>query len=196
MPKPFKRVIEELSKLPGIGEKTASRLAFFILKSDLSYAKNLAHSIVFMRERLQLCSTCFNLSESPHCYICSNPQRDKSILCIVETPQDLAAIEKSRDFRGCYHILHGRLSPLEGITPKNLKIKELLERIGSENIQEVILAMNTNMEGETTALYLTKLIKPKGIKVTHLAQGIPMGADLEYIDEVTISKALKNRIEV
>ncbi|HLD75139.1 MAG TPA: recombination mediator RecR [Bdellovibrionota bacterium] len=196
MPKPFNRFIEELSKLPGIGEKTASRLAFFILKQDKGLARNIAHSLIEMREKIFFCSECFALTEKSFCHICSNPQRDRASLCIVETPQDLAAIEKSRSFKGLYHILHGRLSPLEGITPKDLKIAELIKRLEKNLFKEIIIATNANMEGETTAIYLTKLIKPLGMRVTHLAQGIPMGADLEYIDEVTIGKALANRIEL
>ncbi len=192
----FHRAIQELSKLPGIGEKTASRLAFFLLKEDKQLARGLASSILEMREKLKFCKECFSLTEKEICEICSNHKRDQNSLCIVEMPHDLAAIEKSGYFKGLYHILHGRLSPLDGITPKELKITELMKRLENRNIKEVILATNANMEGETTALYLTKLIKPKGIKVTHLAQGIPMGADLEYIDEVTIGRALTNRIEL
>jgi len=194
-PDVFKNAIRELSKFPGIGEKTASRLAFFILKADPSYVKTLCSSLLALRDKLRLCEECYALSETPFCIICRNPHRDKSLLCVVETPQDLVAIEKSRKFSGVYHILHGRLSPLEGITPNKIKIEELLIRIKRGTVREVVLALNPNMEGETTALYLSKLIKPQGIKVSHLAQGIPMGSDLEYIDEVTMGKAITHRIE-
>ena len=194
-PDVFKNAIRELSKFPGIGEKTASRLAFFILKADPSYVKTLCSSLLALRDKLRLCEECYALSETPFCIICRNPHRDKSLLCVVETPQDLVAIEKSRKFSGVYHILHGRLSPLEGITPNKIKIEELLIRIKRGTVREVVLALNPNMEGETTALYLSKLIKPKGIVVSHLAQGIPMGSDLEYIDEVTMGKAITHRIE-
>ncbi|MBI2026565.1 MAG: recombination protein RecR [Deltaproteobacteria bacterium] len=195
-PEVFKRAIQQLSKLPGVGEKTASRLVFFILKTDPSYVKNLCSSLLSLREKLKLCEECFSLSETNLCVICKNPSRDKSLLCVIETPQDLVAIEKSRKFSGIYHILHGRLSPLDGITPNKIKIDELLVRLKRGAIREVILALNPNMEGETTALYLSKLIKPRGIKITHLAQGIPMGSDLEYIDEVTMGRAITHRIEL
>ncbi|HBQ21374.1 MAG: recombination protein RecR [Deltaproteobacteria bacterium GWA2_38_16] len=193
---PLLKLVNELSKLPGIGEKTATRLAFFILKSPSSYPQALAQAILEVKNKIKLCSLCFNLTEEDPCSLCDDSQRDKNMLCVVEDPTDLLAIEKTKIFRGKYHILHGTLSPLEGIGPEHLKIKELVSRIQKEKIEEVILATNTSVEGETTALYLIKLLKPFSIKLTRIAQGIPMGGDLEYMDSMTIGNALEHRILV
>jgi recombination protein RecR len=186
--------IEEFSKLPGIGRKTAQRLALFLVKSDKEIAEKLADSILSLKTKLRLCEKCFNLSEDNLCSICSNPKRDNSILCIVEDINDVIAIEKSNEFNGIYHVLGGVLSPLSGVGADDLKIKELIRRFENENFKEIILALNPDTEGETTSLYLAKLIKPFGIKVTRIARGIPIGGDLEFTDEVTIGKAMLNRI--
>jgi len=186
--------IEEFSKLPGIGRKTAQRLTLFLVKSDKEIAEKLADSILSLKTKLRLCEKCFNLSEDNLCSICSNPKRDNSILCIVEDINDVIAIEKSNEFNGIYHVLGGVLSPLSGVGADDLKIKELIRRFENENFKEIILALNPDTEGETTSLYLAKLIKPFGIKVTRIARGIPIGGDLEFTDEVTIGKAMLNRI--
>lgn len=190
---PLEKLVVELSKLPGIGEKTATRLALYILKTPLTYAHSLSQSILDVKNKIQLCSQCYNLTPINPCAICTHAQRDKTLLCIVEEPGDLLAIERTRTFRGQYHILHGTLSPLEGILPEHLKIKELLMRLQKENISEIILAMNPSVEGEATVLYLIKLLKPLSIKLSRIAQGIPMGGDLEYMDIATIGNAIENR---
>ncbi len=186
--------IEEFSKLPGIGRKTAQRLALFLVKSDKEIAEKLADSILSLKTKLRLCEKCFNLSEGNLCSICSNSKRDNSTLCIVEDINDVIAIEKSNEFNGIYHVLGGVLSPLSGVGADDLKIKELISRFENENFKEIILALNPDTEGETTSLYLAKLIKPFGIKVTRIARGIPIGGDLEFTDEATIGKAMLNRI--
>jgi recombination protein RecR len=193
---PILIAIEELSKLPGIGKKTAQRLALFILKSELSSVESLLVAIKNLKDKIQLCSRCYNLSENELCEICKSAKRDSSILCVVEEASDVIAIEKTNEFSGLYHVLGGVLSPLSGITPESLKIKELLKRFENEEIQEVILALNPDTEGETTSLYLAKLIKPLGIKVTRLARGIPVGGDLEFSDEATIGRAVLGRISI
>lgn len=193
---PLEKLVIELSKLPGIGEKTALRLALYILKAPSSYSQNLSQAILDIKNKITLCSSCFNLTPINPCAICMNSQRDKTILCIVEEPGDLLAIEKTATFHGGYHILHGTLSPLEGICPEHLKIKELLMRLQKEPISEVILATNPSVEGETTALYLIKLLKPLSLKLTKIAQGIPKGGDLEYMDVGTIGNAIENRITI
>lgn len=193
---PLSLAIEELSKLPGIGKKTAQRLALFIVKNDKEFAEKLADSILSLKTKLKLCERCFNLSEEEICSICKNVKRDHSLLCVVEDINDVIAIEKSNEFNGIYHVLGGVLSPLSGITADDLKIKELMKRFEHENFQEVILALNPDTEGETTSLYLAKLIKPFGIKVTRIARGIPIGGDLEFTDEATIGKAMLNRIDL
>jgi len=186
--------IEEFSKLPGIGRKTAQRLALFLVKSDKEIAEKLADSILSLKTKLRLCEKCFNLSEGNLCSICSNSKRDNSTLCIVEDINDVIAIEKSNEFNGIYHVLGGVLSPLSGVGADDLKIKELISRFENENFKEIILALNPDTEGETTSMYLAKLIKPFGIKVTRIARGIPIGGDLEFTDEATIGKAMLNRI--
>ncbi|MGQ9644671.1 MAG: recombination mediator RecR [Ignavibacterium sp.] len=188
--------IDELSKLPGIGKKTAQRLALHIIKNDRESAEKLAKAIVDLKEKLMLCKKCFNLSEAEFCDICKNPKRDQTTICVVEEVSDVIAIEKSHEYNGLYHVLGGVLSPLMGVGAENIRIKELINRFHDEEIKEVILALNPDTEGETTSLYLAKLIKPLGIKVTRIARGIPIGGDLEFADEATIGKAMINRIDL
>ena len=195
---PVTRLIFELSKLPGIGEKTATRLSYFILKQDIEYAHNLAESIVNAKLKTGLCQKCFTFSDVSPCRICSNTERDSSLICIVEKPSDVFSIEQSGSYPGLYHVLHGVLSPLDGIGPEELKIREFLARLGdsSQPVRELILATNPSVEGEATSLYIAKLTKPLGIKLTKLAHGIPVGGMLEYTDKQTISKAMENRMEM
>lgn len=194
--KPIDHLIEALTRLPGIGRKTASRLAFHILRGNSSEAQELARAILDVKEKIRLCSTCFNLTDEDPCRICQDERRAREVLCVVEGPNDLIAIENTGDFNGRYHVLHGTISPLEGIGPDDLKIRELLERLEKEEISEVILATNPTVEGGTTALYLSNLIKPLSIKVTRIAYGIPMGSEIEYSDGMTLSKALEGRREI
>jgi len=189
----FARLVTELAKLPGIGQKTATRLAFFVLRQPASEAEALAGAIRGLKEKIRFCSRCFHITESDPCPLCSNPGRDDALLCVVEEPQDLIAIERSRSFRGRYHVLHGALSPLDGVGPDDLKIRELLLRLKDHQVTEVLLATNFTVEGEATALYLARLIHPLGIRVTRLAYGIPMGSDLEFVDEVTVNRAVEGR---
>ncbi len=193
---PIERLINELAKLPGIGRKTAARLAYFILRVPRGDAQNLARAIIDVKERIQLCSVCFNLTDRDPCRICNDSRRDNEVICVVEEPNDLMAIEGTGDFNGKYHVLHGALSPLEGIGPEDIKTKELLERLETGEVREVIMATNPNVEGGATALYLTELIKPLGVKVTRIAYGIPMGGDIEYADGATLVKALEGRREI
>ena len=202
-PAPLARLVQELSKLPGIGEKTAARLAFHMLKGKKDDVFNLADSIGKLRKEMGLCRICFGFSEvdpqsgeTSVCMICRNPERDRQSICVVEEPSDLIAVERSQEFRGLYHVLHGTISPLDGIGPDALRIKELLVRIKSEVVQEIIVATNPTMDGEATALYLSKVIKPLGVAVTRIARGLPMGGDLEYTDAVTLGKALEGRREI
>jgi len=194
--KPIDDLIEALTKLPGIGRKTASRLAFYILRSNPSEAQRLARAILDVKEKIHLCSICFNLTDEDPCRICQDERRTREILCVVEGPNDLIAIENTGAFSGRYHVLHGTISPLEGVGPDDIKIRELMERIHRERVAEVILATNPTVEGGATALYLTDLIKPLGVKVTRIAYGIPMGGEIEYSDGMTLSKALEGRREV
>jgi recombination protein RecR len=193
---PLSNLINELKKLPGIGEKTALRLSFHILHSSKDDIENLARSIMNIKDKITLCSICFNITDSDPCNICIDKGRDDSIICVVETPQDLFAIEKTKNYRGKYHVLHGSISPLDGVNPDSLKIKELLERVKNGDIKEVILATNPNVEGEATAVYISRLIKPFGVKTSRIAKGVPVGSDLEYIDEVTLSGAIDGRREI
>jgi recombination protein RecR len=194
--KPIDHLIEALTRLPGIGRKTASRLAFHILRSSSSEAQQLARAILDVKEKIRFCSICFNLTDEDPCRICQDDRRAREVLCVVEGPNDLIAIENTGDFNGRYHVLHGTISPLEGIGPDDLKIRELLERLQKEKISEVILATNPTVEGGATALYLSNLIKPFRIKVTRIAYGIPMGSEIEYSDGMTLSKALEGRREI
>ncbi len=193
---PLQTAIDELSKLPGIGKKTAQRLALHILKSDSANFESLVRSLTDLKSKLRFCERCFNLSEHELCDICTSPKRDKHSICVVEEASDVIAIEKSHEFSGSYHVLGGVLSPLAGINPDSLKIKELIARFKSEEISEVILALNPDTEGEATSLYLARLIKPLGIKVTRIARGLPIGGNLEFADEATIGRAMLNRIDV
>jgi recombination protein RecR len=192
--KSLTRLLGELKKLPGVGEKTALRLAFHLLKSPDNVTA-LAESLLEMKSRVSFCSTCFGITEEDPCYLCS-ANRDDGVICVVEEPQDLLAVERSQGFHGRYHVLQGALSPLSGITPANLRIAELLRRLEDGKVREVLLATNFTVEGEATALYLTKLIKPLGIRVTRLAHGIPTGSDLEYVDAATVQRALEGRSEM
>lgn len=193
---PLLAAIEELSKLPGIGKKTAQRLALYILKSDTQQVESFLRSIENLKTKLRFCTRCFNLSEEELCNICKSEKRDKSVICVVEEASDVIAIERTHEFNGLYHVLGGVLSPLSGIGPDALKIKELLKRFETEEIKEIILAINPDTEGETTALYLARLIKPLGIKVSRIARGLPIGGDLEFADEATIGRAVSGRIEL
>ncbi|MGD0279947.1 MAG: recombination mediator RecR [Smithella sp.] len=190
---PIKKLISELGKLPGIGEKTAARLANYILRSTEDDVKKLAESIIEVKSKIKLCRICLNLTEEDTCHICHDTTRDKEVICVVEDPDALAAIEESGGFRGTYHVLHGALAPLDGIGPDNLRLGELIQRINEGNIKEVIIATNTNVQGETTALLITRMLKEKNIKLTRIAMGMPMGGDLKYIDKMTISKSLEFR---
>ncbi len=189
------RLIEELSRLPGIGGKTAQRLAFYILNMPKENVQQLAKSIIEAKENVKYCSICCNLTDQDPCSVCNNPKRNHNIIMVVEEPRDMAAYEKTKEFNGLYHILHGAISPMKDITAEDLRIKELLARL-NEDTQEVILATGTSIEGETTAMYLCRLIKPLGIKVSRIANGVPVGSDLEYVDEVTLSRALEGRREM
>jgi recombination protein RecR len=193
---PIARLVKELAKLPGIGEKSAQRLAFHILKAGPGYASDLAAAIAGVVRDVRLCSSCQTLTDRDPCAICADPQRDARTVCVVEGVPDLVAIERTHEYRGRYHVLHGALSPLDGVGPSELKIRELLLRLEQAPVDEVVLATNPDVEGEATALYLTKLLKPLGVKVTRIAQGVPMGGDLEYADQVTLARALSGRREL
>jgi recombination protein RecR len=193
---PIARLVKELAKLPGIGEKSAQRLAFHILEAGPAYAGDLAAAITGVVRDVRLCSSCQTLTDEDPCRICRDERRDGKLLCVVEGVPDLLAIERTHEFRGRYHVLHGALSPLDGVGPGDLKIRELLVRLEREPADEVVIATNPDVEGEATALYLSKLLKPIGIKVTRIAQGVPMGGDLEYADQVTLARALAGRREL
>ena len=193
---PISRLIRELAKLPGIGEKTASRLAFHILRAPGDYARELAQALVEVKERIRLCSVCMNLTAEDPCTLCADARRDAGLIAVVATPPDLYAIERTGGFRGRYHVLHGLLSPLEGMGPDDLRIKELLGRVGGGEVREIILATSPNVEGEATALYLAKVLRPLGVKVTRIASGLAVGGELEYADGVTITRALEARREM
>jgi recombination protein RecR len=190
---PLLIAIEELSKLPGIGKKTAQRLAIFLLKSEQQQVENLLNAIKDLKLKLKFCSRCFNLSEEEFCNVCKSDKRDKSVICVVEEASDVMAIEKTHEYKGLYHVLGGVLSPLSGITPDSLHIKDLLKRFETEDIKEIILALNPDTEGETTSLYLAKLLNPLNVNVTRLARGLPIGGDLEFADDATIGRAILNR---
>jgi recombination protein RecR len=190
---PVARLIEQFARLPGIGPKTAQRLTFYLLRSSDQTSEDLAEAIRHMKQAVTFCSECLNITDVEPCAICSSPTRDGSIICVVEEPLDVVALERTRGYRGKYHVLHGALSPVEGIGPDDLKINELLARLERGPIGEVILATNPNVEGETTAIYLTRLLRPFGVRVTQIARGLPVGGDLEYADEVTLARALEAR---
>lgn len=187
------KLIKNLSRLPGIGEKTAERLAMHILRASRREAEQLSHSIIEIKEKVRLCSMCFALSDTDVCNICSDPARTPSMLCVVEQPVDMVAIEKSGSFKGLYHILEGALSPMDGVGPDNIRIKELITRIAQGKIEEVVLATNTNIEGETTAAYIAERLESHPVKVTRIASGVPIGGDLKYVDQVTLKKAMETR---
>lgn len=193
---PLANLIEHFRALPGIGQKTAVRLAYHVLDMNAAAAKSLAGAILEAKEKIGYCNTCFNLSDRNPCAICDDEKRDHSVICVVEQPQDVAAMERMHEYKGVYHVLHGALSPLEGVGPDDLRIKELLTRLYDTNVKEIIMATNPNVEGEATAMYIAKLLKPSGIKVTRIAHGLPIGGDLEYADEVTLAKAMENRREI
>jgi recombination protein RecR len=190
---PIKRLIGELGKLPGIGEKTATRLATFILRASEEDARMLAQSILEVKQKIRFCSVCFNLAEGSLCEICMDPLRDKSLICVVEEPDSLMAIEESGSFRGTYHVLHGALSPLNGIGPDHLRLQELLKRIAENGAEEIIVATNPSVQGEATALLINKTVKPLGTRVTRIALGVPVGGDLKYMDRMTLSKSMEYR---
>lgn len=193
---PLARLVEQFERLPGIGKRTAQRLAYFVLQMSDGDAKEFAAAIIEAHEKIKYCKVCKNLTDQDLCHVCRNSARDKSIICVVEDPRDVLALEKTGEFLGSFHVLHGVISPLNGVGPDQIYIKELLERISAGPIKEVIMATNPTVEGEATAMYISKLLKPLGVKVTRLAYGIPVGGDLEYADEVTLSRALIGRSEI
>ena len=192
----IEKLIESFEKLPSIGHKTAVRLAFHMLDLNEEDTKEFIESIVNAKQNLKFCNVCYNISDTDPCPICSSPKRDKSIICVVEDVRDILAMERTHEFKGVYHVLHGSISPMNGIGPEDIKIKELLSRLQDNTVKEIIVATNPRVEGEATAIYLSKIIKPFGVKVTRIAHGIPVGGDLEYTDEVTLSKALEGRREM
>ena len=196
LPDPLAKLVEQLQKLPGIGAKGAQRLAFHILKNPRDEAERLCDAIREVKERVTYCSTCNNITDQDPCVFCTNASRDQRVICVVEEPQNVSVVEKTREFRGMYHVLMGVLSPLHGVGPDDLKIKGLLSRVAAGGVEEIILATNPTVEGEATALYLARLLKPLGVRVTRIAMGIPVGSDLEYADEVTMTRAMEGRREV
>jgi recombination protein RecR len=194
--KPLARLVGELEKLPGIGPKSAQRLAFYLLRIPVEEARQLAEAITEVKERISTCGVCFNFTDQPVCDICRNPRRDKSVLCVVAEPRDLMAMERTNEFTGGYHVLGGVISPMEGIGPEMLRVRELIQRLQSDDVKEVILATNPTVEGDTTAMYLARLIKPFDVKVTKIAFGLPMGGDMDYADQATLIQALEGRREL
>ena len=193
---PVQDLIDELGRLPGVGPKSAQRIAFHLLKLPKADAVRLARSITEVKDRVSFCHRCFNIAEGDECGLCTDPRRDTTVICVVEEPRDIVAVEKTGEYKGRYHVLQGAISPIEGIGPDQLRVKELLVRLDPEGIEEIILCTNPNLEGEATAMYLGRLIKPLGIKVTRIASGMPVGGDLEYADELTLGRALEGRREV
>jgi len=193
---PVQDLIDELGKLPGIGPKSAQRIAYHLLKLSRDDAMRLARAIAEAKERVSFCRRCFNIADADECSICTDSRRDASIVCVVEEPRDIVAVEKTQEFRGRYHVLQGAISPIEGIGPDQLRVKELLARLGTEAVTEIILCTNPNIEGEATAMYLARLLKPLGLRVTRIASGLPVGGDLEYADELTLGRALDGRREL
>jgi len=193
---PIARLIEELAHLPGVGRKTAQRLAMHIVTGREDLAVSLSEAIIEARNKIKFCSSCFNLTEQDPCPICSDPRRDQTMICVVEAPKDVIALEKTKEFHGLYHVLHGAISPMDGIGPEDIKLRELIIRLQGSEVDEIILATNPTIEGEATSMYISRLVKPTGIRVTRLAHGIPVGGDLEFADEVTLTKALEGRNEL
>lgn len=190
------KLINQFERLPGIGHKTAVRLAFFVLESDKKVAEEMSEAILEAKEKVKFCSNCFNITETDPCEICLDKSRDVSTICVVENVKDVVAMERMREYRGLYHVLHGAISPMNNISAGDIKIKELLERLKDDRVKEIILATNPTIEGEATAMYISRLIKPLGINVTRIAHGIPVGGDLEYTDEITLIKAMEGRIKM
>jgi len=195
-PEPIAKLIEAFSRLPGIGPKTATRLAFHVLRMKEEDALDFAKALVGVKRNLTYCSTCCNVTDVDPCRICSDKSRDASVICVVQEPRDVVAMERTKEYFGQYHVLHGAISPMDGVGPDDIRIAELMRRLGDERVQELILATNPNIEGEATAMYISRLVKPLGIRVTRIAHGLPVGGDLEYADEVTLSKALEGRREL
>ncbi len=195
-PEPISKLIDSFMKLPGIGPKTASRLAFFVLTMQEDTVLNFAKALVDAKRNLSYCSVCGNITDVDPCHICQDVQRDRSTICVVQDPKDVIAMEKMKDYHGLYHVLHGAISPMDGIGPEDINVPSLLKRLQSEEVEELILATNPTIEGEATAMYISRLIKPSGIRTTRIAHGLPVGGDLEYADEVTLSKALEGRREL
>jgi recombination protein RecR len=193
---PVQALIDELGRMPGVGPKSAQRIAFYLLKLPKEDAQRLAHAINEVKERISFCTRCFNIAEGELCGLCLDERRDPTLVCVVEEPRDIVAVEKTQEFRGRYHVLQGAINPIEGVGPEQLRVKELLARLDAEGIVEVILCTNPNIEGEATAMYLARLLKPLGLKVTRIASGLPVGGDLEYADELTLGRALEGRREV
>ena len=193
---PLRELIDQLSKLPGIGPKSAQRLAFYLLKGNREDAEGLAQAIIHLKDKVKFCPVCYNVTDEPLCEYCADARRDDSMIVVVEEPRDIVAMERTGEFQGCYHVLGAAISPIDGIGPEDLRIKELLKRLEDGKVKEIIIATNPNLEGEATAMYLTKLIRPLNIKVTRLASGLPVGGDLEYADEVTLGSALRGRREM
>jgi recombination protein RecR len=193
---PIARLLEELERLPGIGPKSAQRIAYFILRSDEEVAGRLAASLLEVKSAIHFCPRCFDFAEAELCEVCADPERDTTLLCVVEEPRDVVAIERTGEFRGFYHVLGGVISPIDGIGPEQLRVRELLDRVSGGTVVEVVVATNTTVEGETTALYLARMLKPLGLRVTRIASGLPVGGDLEYADEVTLGRALEARREL
>jgi recombination protein RecR len=193
---PIQELVDELGRLPGIGPKSAQRIAFYLLEVSKEEAMRLSAAIAEVKDRIRLCDRCFNVAEDEFCTICSDPRRDSSIVCVVEDPRDIVAVERTREFHGMYHVLGGALNPIDGVGPDQLRVRDLLVRLGPENIAEVILCTNPNLEGEATAMYLARLLGPLGLKVTRIASGLPVGGDLEYADELTLGRALVGRREM
>ena len=193
---PVQDLIDQLGRLPGVGPKSAQRIAFYLLKLPKEDAERLAEAIVEVKARISFCRRCWNVAEGELCDMCSDERRDATIVCVVEEPRDIVAVEKTQEFHGLYHVLQGAISPIEGIGPEQLRVKELLARVDSEGVKEVILCTNPNLEGEATAMYLARLLKPLGLKVTRIASGLPVGGDLEYADELTLGRAIEGRREV
>ena len=193
---PLQNLIEEFEKLPGIGSKTARRLAYYVVNLPKEKTDKFARAILDAKSKIRYCSKCQNFSEEELCPICANPARDHGVICVVENPKDVMQMERTNEFKGLYHVLHGAISPMEGVGPDDIKIKELMARIAGGKVKEIIMATNPNLEGETTAMYISKLAKPFGVKVTRIAHGIPVGGEIEFADEVTLSKALEGRVEL